>query len=112
MNDDDRFLQDELFHLSDTVIYVEQIDPLAYIHEEEYNVSMDHVKHFFKQVDQKISNCKSETELGFVKDTTLNFLIFSLKKLITQYDIPDTNIEFLANHIKYQLLKTRRKTNE
>lgn len=99
----------ELYRLADTVIYVEEIDTYK---QECFDLSVSHMNEFFKQFNKRIKECKNENEMILTKESTLNFLIFSLKKLIADYDCPDENIEFIANHIKDQILKVKRCNHE
>lgn len=109
MNNVDDHLYNELYKICDTVISVEEIDEEQIYREDCFKVTMAHVKSFFEQVDKKLNSCQTEQEIIFTKESTLNFIIFSLKKMIVEYDFPDDNIEFLADHLKEQILKVKRK---
>lgn len=107
MNEDDLF--DELYHICDTIIYVKEIHSEEKITETYYKLVMENVNSFFEQVDKKLALCENDEDKDFSKEVTLNFLIFSLKKLIADYDCPDDNIEYLADHLRKQILQCKRK---
>jgi hypothetical protein len=107
MDNDDMF--DEFYKLADTVIYMEEVNAEEKAAELCFKKVMENVNSFFEQVDKKLSLCENDEDRDFAKEITLNFLIFSLKKLIADYDAPDENIEYLANHLRDQILQVKRK---
>ena len=70
--------------------------------------TLDHINSLFMQIEKKLDDYNSEEDRIFVEETTLNFLIFRLKKLIVNSDCPDKNIDFLADNVRDQLLKCKR----
>lgn len=97
---------DAIAPLCDTIIWAEEIKPDYSISKEVYEVAQAHTEAFFEQVDKKIAACKSESEKEFVKDSTLNFLLFSTKLLLAE--LPDSEIERIANHFHKQILSVKR----
>ena len=97
-------LYEILYQMDDTVIHVEEITPEEAYRKEVYELSIKNMKSFLDQVNEKLAKCENDDDKIFVKETTLNFLLFSLKKLIVDYDCPDENIEWLAYHLKDQIL--------
>lgn len=110
---DEKEIFDVLYEIADTVIEIKIVPSQEEIEEESYrkecfDVSITHVNEFFNEFDKRLLMCKSEIDIIFLKETTLNFLIFSLKKLLVNYDCPDENIEYLANHFRDQILSLKR----
>jgi vacuolar-type H+-ATPase subunit E/Vma4 len=105
-------LYNVLYQIADTVIEIKEFDPEEKHRIEVFELSKKNMEKFFEKVNEKLDSCNDEEEVVFVKESTLNFLIFSLKKLIVDYDCTDENIEYLANHIRDQLLSVKRSNFE
>lgn len=109
--DEEKDLFDTLYSLVSTVLYVEEKTPEEIRRHETFLVAKKNVDAFFAQINEKLSLCTTEEEMSFVTDTTINFLIFSLKKMVVDFDCPDENIEYLANHLRDQILSVTRKSH-
>lgn len=107
--EEQKYFYETLYELADTVIHLEEINLEDVKKKEIFETTIKNVDNFIEKVDSKISLCKDKNEIEFVANTTINFLIFSLKKLLVGFDCPDENIEYIAEHIKDQILSLKRK---
>ena len=94
---------DILCQFADQVIFIEKVDQRDEYRKKMVEICMKQRDEFFKQVDQRLSECDNENDRSFVKETTTTFLISSLQKIIVDYDCPDENIDYLASIIKEQI---------
>jgi len=108
MQEDEFF--DELYEIANTVIYVDEISPEEIRKKEVFKESRKLVEGLFLSIDEEINHSRNDEEKCFTKEVYLNFILFSLKKIIVQYDMPDDNIVWIAGHIKDKLIECTRKS--
>ncbi len=87
MNDED--LMTTLMQLCDEVIYVKLVESKSSYVNTVFKRAMEHRDALMLQFDKNLSNCKDEESRLYIKEVTLNFLLFSLKTLIDKYDCPE-----------------------
>lgn len=86
-------LSDEEFAIlasyADTVIYVDEMDPLEAYKKNIQNLAKKNCTEFFKQVDKRLNQCENEEQKIEIKETTINFLLLALKKIIFEVEHRD-----------------------
>jgi hypothetical protein len=111
MSKEEEFFQ-TLYEIADTVIEIKEVSLEDAYRHDVFKTSMKHVEEFFKQINNRMLNCENEEDIIFVKESTLNFLIFSLKKVLSDWDMPDENIDYMADHLSYQIKTVTRREHE
>lgn len=112
MSSNEEEIKNILYQLADTVIEIEEYSEEDLRRKNVFEASQRFVEDLFRQMKEKLEICKNENEKVFVKEVTLNFLITSIKKIFVDFDCPDENIEWLADHMRDQILATTRENYE
>jgi len=91
----------------DLVIYADMEDETEEpISPEVYEFAVRCTESLWKQVEIRLQACKTEQDILYVKDSTFNFLLFSMRKLLAELD--DDEIERMANVVRERILRLKR----
>jgi hypothetical protein len=111
-NNEEEFF-DELMKLADTVIVLEEVTKEDEHRKECFETSIKWRDHLFEQIKEKMKKAESQYEKVFVLEATLNFLLFSVKKLIVYEEenfeaMEDKNIKIVADNFFKQIMSCTR----
>lgn len=100
-------IYDALAPLCDCIMHIEEseTDYEKQYRKEVFETVTKNLDGFFKQVDKKIKDCENNDERSFVYDTTMNFLVFSINRMMDR--IPSENIPSAIDALEDLLLKIR-----
>jgi hypothetical protein len=104
LNDD--FIYEEICKIADLVIEIEEVTNET-ISKEVFDYATTCKDKFMEQVEKRLSLCKTEGDVYFVKESTFNFLLFAMRKVVS--DLSDEAIEYTANAVRDIILSLKRK---
>jgi len=98
---------DELFNaiapIVDTILYLKKVEHS--ISDEVFEYAIKCRDELWKQVEKRLALYNDEVDKEFVYESTFNFLLFSMRKLIAHLD--NDSIEYIANEVKNKLMNLK-----